>query len=113
MHTRKRHRSKSGKETDENPGNGENFLLTNDIKSDDETYLDKEWFCYKYILPHLLFERHYNYLMLFILYLEAKLLYNPLCHTIFLNNSKTYKDRHFKLGTLDLYIVTVILTKWA
>ena len=52
------------------------------------------------------------------IFLEAKLLYSiahfvahSLRHTIFLNNFKINKDRHFKLGTLDLNIVSVILTK--
>ena len=64
-------------------------------------------------------------------FLEAKLLYNslypslthslpPSCHfldvmsfpRLIVNNFKTNKGIDFKLGTLDLYIIKVILTWW-
>ena len=67
-----------------------------------------------------------------IMFLEAKLLYNslypslthslpPSCHfldvmsfpRLIVNNLKTNKVRYFKFGTLDLYIIKVILTLWS
>ena len=53
----------------------------------------------------------YNYLV--DVFLEARLLYNSLCHSLtpsyyFYNNLKISKDIQFKLGKLELHIVRAI-----